>query len=613
MSTAVALNHIGKMYKLYHHPRDKVFDALGINRWLFWRKNYYEEFWALRDITLEVKKGERLGIIGRNGSGKSTMLKIIAGTSMPTEGEVSMNGRVQALMELGIGFHPDFTGRQNIWSSLAYQGLKRSDIARKEEEIINFAELGEFIDQPVKNFSSGMYARLAFAVATSVEPELLIIDEVLGAGDAYFIAKSLDRMKRLTEQSGATVLFVSHDLGSVQQICTRTIWLDRGAVIMDGEPLEVSKKYYAHILTLEEQRLSLLSSRVMDRRGTQIAVADNHLITFRLCTQTGEAPHLSHPVRSINLTNSDGYRLSVDVGGAMDNDRSQPIYLLADSKYMNWSQPRLFATSYVRFFEDVEGVYRHAPFVINVPPEFLERQPVTLQVEHAAQAGEVIQLEILKNDQYQPLGQLSQTDGSWMQDQFSLDTGMVANAPEVMLASDDTAEGNDQREQGSDQPSYSSIKITASSDDRWETNVARFVDIYSVDSGGRKKFIFGKGEKIGFKIATQVKIVLESCWLVMVIYDLKGNPIIVWRHQFKEKIQPGEYTWWLWDDHPVIRQDEYVVSFELIPYFDAMAMDKLPFYCHWDRGIKFRIDEGYMGHVPLGTIESGFTFDGHPQ
>jgi hypothetical protein len=347
----------------------------------------------------------------------------------------------------------------------------------------------------------------------------------------------------------------------------------------------------------------------MDRRGAQPDAADHHFVTFRLCTETGEAPCLSHPVRSICLTNADGHRISVDVGGAMDNDRSQPIYLLADSKYMNWSQPRIHATSYVRFFEDVDGLYRHAPFVINVPPAFLERQPVILNIEHAAQAGEIIRVEILENDQYQTLGQLSPTDGSWQQDQFSLDAGRVVDVSERMPV--DAADGGGAKQEPGHSPEPS-ITITASSSDRWETNVARFVDIFPVDSDGQKKFVFGKGEKFGFKIVTQIHAVLRSCWLVMVIYDPKGNPVIVWRYQFPEEIRPGEYTWWLWDGHPVIRQDEYVVTFELIPYFDAMERDKLPFYCHWDRSLKFRIDEGYIGHVPLGTIESGFALDGYP-
>ena len=213
---AIKIYNLGKMYKLYNNPADKVMDAFGVNHLLFWKKTYYQEFWALRGLDLEVKKGERLGIIGRNGAGKSTLLKIITGNVSPTEGTVEVKGRVQALMELGTGFHPEFTGRQNIRASLAYQGMSQSVISEKEEEIIDFSELEDFIDQPIKTYSAGMYARLAFSTATSVQPEILIIDEVLGAGDAYFAGKCVERMKKLTEQSGATVLFVSHDLGSVQ-------------------------------------------------------------------------------------------------------------------------------------------------------------------------------------------------------------------------------------------------------------------------------------------------------------------------------------------------------------------------------------------------------------
>src|SRR5262249_34450273 len=186
---AISLCSLGKMYKLYRRPLDKVVDVLGLGRFLFWRKNTYQEFWALRNLDLEVCKGERLGIIGRNGAGKTTLLKIITGNYAPTEGAVHIEGRIQALMELGTGFHPDFTGRQNIHAALAYQGFSKSEVKKAEADIIDFTELEEFIDQPLRVYSAGMYTRLAFAVATSVRPEVLIIDEILGAGDAAFVAK----------------------------------------------------------------------------------------------------------------------------------------------------------------------------------------------------------------------------------------------------------------------------------------------------------------------------------------------------------------------------------------------------------------------------------------
>jgi len=262
------------MYKLYRRPADKVLGALGLDRLLFWRRHTYKEFWALRDINLDVGRGARLGFIGRNGAGKSTLLKIVAGNVAATEGTVEVNGRIQALMELGTGFHPEFTGRQNIRASLAFQGFRDAEIRQMEEEIVDFAELDEFIDQPVKTYSAGMYTRLAFSTATAIKPEILIIDEVLGAGDAYFAGKCLERMKQLTEASGATVLFVSHDLGSVQQLCERVIWIDHGRVQYDGKPLEVIKAYMAVVHKEEEHRL-----RARDARTRQRALLSPNAVT----------------------------------------------------------------------------------------------------------------------------------------------------------------------------------------------------------------------------------------------------------------------------------------------------------------------------------------------
>lgn len=282
---AIHLENLGKMYKLYVRQRDKMTDALGINRLLFWRQNLYREFWALRELDLKVKSGERLGIIGRNGAGKSTLLKIICGNTLPTEGECQVHGRVQALLELGTGFHPEFTGRQNIHASLAFHALTPSQIKEKEADIIEFAELGTFIDQPIKTYSAGMQARLAFSTATAIEPDLLIIDEVLSVGDAYFASKCLERMYRITEQSGATVLFVSHDLGSVLRLCERVFWLERGRIVMNGPSLEVVKAYEKFIRTIEDRRLKAKNRKRLAGTYDQLHIdgyADALFLKFQL-------------------------------------------------------------------------------------------------------------------------------------------------------------------------------------------------------------------------------------------------------------------------------------------------------------------------------------------
>ena len=254
---AIAVADVARMFKRYRHQRYRVMEAFGLPI----PKGAYDEFWALRGISLELERGDSLGLIGQNGAGKSTLLNIVCGRLQPSSGSVTVRGNVQALMELGTGFHPEFSGRENILSSLAYQGVAGREARRLLDAIVDFSELAEFIDQPLKTYSSGMYARLAFSTATEIVPDILIIDEVLGAGDAYFAAKCVDRMHRLTKEAGATVLLVSHDTVSVQKICDRAVWLDRGQIRMSADTLTIAKAYHAWVLERDEERLRAETSR----------------------------------------------------------------------------------------------------------------------------------------------------------------------------------------------------------------------------------------------------------------------------------------------------------------------------------------------------------------
>jgi len=205
-------------------------------------KNYYREFWALKDISFEVMKGEPVGIIGRNGAGKSTLLQIICGTLTPAAGSVETNGRIAALLELGSGFNPEFTGRENVSLNASMLGLSREEIDDRFDEIAAFADIGDFLEQPTKTYSSGMLMRLAFAVNTCVDPEILIVDEALGVGDAPFQSKCFKRLRQLIAD-GTSILFVSHDISTVRSICTRALWLNSGQAAMWGEAQEVAKEY----------------------------------------------------------------------------------------------------------------------------------------------------------------------------------------------------------------------------------------------------------------------------------------------------------------------------------------------------------------------------------
>jgi len=202
-----------------------------------------EEFWALDDVSFEIEQGSRVGIIGRNGAGKSTLLKILSRITEPTSGEVGINGRVASLLEVGTGFHPELTGRENIFLNGAILGMSRNDITRQFDEIVAFSEVEKFIDTPVKHYSSGMYARLAFAVAAHLEPDILIVDEALAVGDAEFQRKCLGKMEYVSAKEGRTVIFVSHNMGAIVKLCSTAIWLDSGKIVGMGGVDEVVRSY----------------------------------------------------------------------------------------------------------------------------------------------------------------------------------------------------------------------------------------------------------------------------------------------------------------------------------------------------------------------------------
>lgn len=236
MDSIIEVNHISKAYKLYNKKSDRLREALSKGR------SYYHLFYALNDISFVVERGESLGIIGTNGSGKSTLLKILTNVVEPTEGSFSVNGKISALLELGAGFNPEYTGLENIALHGTMMGYTQAEMVKRTEEIISFADVGEYINQPVKNYSSGMFARLAFAAAVNVEPDILIVDEVLSVGDMRFQIKCMDRMKQMREQ-GTTILYVSHDISSVRRFCKRCLWLDQGILKGIGDCNVVADQY----------------------------------------------------------------------------------------------------------------------------------------------------------------------------------------------------------------------------------------------------------------------------------------------------------------------------------------------------------------------------------
>lgn len=235
---SIKIDALSKCYPIFNTPRDRLLQML-----MRGRRKYYREFWALRDVSFEIKHGETVGIIGRNGSGKSTLLQIICGTLNQTSGVVQVNGRVAALLELGAGFNPEFTGRENVFLSASLYGLGHKETLTRFDQIANFAEIGDFIDQPVKTYSSGMFVRLAFAVIAHVDADILVIDEALAVGDAFFTQKCMRFLRKF--QKTGTILFVSHDTAAVINLCERAVWLDKGSCRFQGSAKEAAERYHA--------------------------------------------------------------------------------------------------------------------------------------------------------------------------------------------------------------------------------------------------------------------------------------------------------------------------------------------------------------------------------
>ena len=247
---AIAIKGVSKKYRIYHDKSMTLKEHI-----LFFKRTRYEEHQVLKDITFNIEKGTTVGLIGENGSGKSTLLKLLSGIIYPDEGTIEINGRVSSLLELGAGFHPDFSGRENIYNNASIFGLSKSEIDKRYNQIVEFSELEEFIDNPVRTYSSGMYMRLAFAVAINVDADILLIDEILAVGDANFQKKCMDKIKQLRHE-GKTIVIVTHDTGSVERICDKAVWLNNGIIILQGEPKKVIDSYLLYMGEKNEAKLA---------------------------------------------------------------------------------------------------------------------------------------------------------------------------------------------------------------------------------------------------------------------------------------------------------------------------------------------------------------------
>lgn len=276
--TAIHVSNLSKCYQIYDNPGDRLkqFVLPRIN-FLAHRtsKQYFRDFWAIKDISFDVKRGETVGVIGRNGSGKSTLLQIICGTLNSSSGTVVTHGRIAALLELGSGFNPEFTGRENVYLNATVLGLTRKEIDNRFDDIVVFADIGDYIEQPVKTYSSGMIVRLAFAVIAHVDADILVIDEALAVGDAFFVQKCMRFLRKF--MGNGTILFVSHDIGSVKNLCDHAIWLEKGEILEAGRPKDVCELYVQAFFEAQQGKGSTTKLKVNQKQTTSRSLGDQRL------------------------------------------------------------------------------------------------------------------------------------------------------------------------------------------------------------------------------------------------------------------------------------------------------------------------------------------------
>jgi lipopolysaccharide transport system ATP-binding protein len=384
----VEVKNLGKRFEIaddqlaYRLLSETITDRLKS----FGRRPKPREFWALRDVSFEVARGETLGVIGHNGAGKSTLLKILSRISPPTEGEIRLRGRVGALLEVGTGFHPELTGRENVFLNGAILSMKRDEIARKFDEIVEFADIGPFIDTPVKRYSSGMQLRLAFSVASHLEPEILIIDEVLSVGDLAFRERCLERMHQAS-QSGTTVIFISHDLGSVRNLCDRALLLSHGKIAASGSVAKVIDAYVSDVVGDRERDL-----RDRENRDGSGALLITDLWFERNGRQSDSATTGEDLEIVLRYETAKGTTLTEVSFGIMISDRSNGIPLLE------------------LYSETTGGRFRHIPARGEVRCR-LRRGPLPAGEYHVSLWADGAENELL--DRVMPAGELTVSGGDF--------------------------------------------------------------------------------------------------------------------------------------------------------------------------------------------------------
>lgn len=394
---------LSKVYRLYAKPHYRFLDMFGLLRQ---KDGAYTEHRALERVNLEIRRGERIAFIGRNGAGKSTLLKLVTSVIEPTSGRIQVAEGANALLQIGVGFHPDFTGRENAYSYLSHLGIVGGNAAKRVAEIIEFAELEEYIDQPIKTYSSGMVARLMFATSTTVSPKLLVLDEILGVGDAYFSQKSYERIKEMCESGGTTVLLVSHDIYSAARLCERMVWIDRGRVMIDGPSATVMKAYEDSIRAQEEARLRAKKLQQLEASLREVESLEH----LRIEIHSPQNQPVPAPVffSRIALVRPDGVVWELPLRDRADSDLARPHI---DIDNGCWGQPQEWRGRMARPMLDHGSPFHRVTGAFVAPG--LGDGAGTLQIEFGSDKPVDLILRAYVGDRPVDLGTLSAGEGEW--------------------------------------------------------------------------------------------------------------------------------------------------------------------------------------------------------
>ena len=597
---AITVRDLQKVYRRYASHGWRAASLFGLPV----PASKYDQFWALDDVSFTISRGERVARVGRNGAGKSTLLRHISGELTPTTGSIQVNGKVKALFGLGEGFHPEFSGIDNIRTSLALHGFRWSDIPKAIEEIIEFTELEDFIHRPLKEYSAGMYARLAFATATAAKPDILIIDEILGAGDAYFLGKCLQRIRDITSD-GATVLFVSHDMGSALMLCERGLWIHQGKLRDDADMTTIARRYQAHIR--EEQELSL---RARSMRLSKKALANQQdTLLLRLIGQSENAPAQPLYISRLAFGQETLQFAETELG---KQDLEGDIRPVIDPRTTNWGKAEHRQGRLARPFGNFGGSYVHAPIVIQQAEGLDSQTWVEFDVIASASDTVLVQIFDQKLDRYKTIGSISaQADATWQTLRFPLQesSSNAGNAPtrqpQLYTPAESLTDLDSPEALGSVAPDAMVEERPDLQSEKGQAAAARILDFSFADANGAKRYTLVSGEPASANFRIETSNLKSLPIAVVAIYRPDGTVI----SQMISPAQPpeprpvtGTFTIRMSLDELLIGPGDFIVSAALFKSLDPSRSPEDGAYDLRDREYALKIVDAEHQPYPTGLV-----------